>query len=456
MLNCNYLVIGAGNTGLNVAYELANSGKQVILVEQAELGGTYLLSQEIPKHLLSKVAKDFSTSLRLFKDHPETFSVLRKYRQKINLIIPNQIENQKKYLTEKILTHKNIQVVSGVAEFTSKSLVEVNSFTERHLINFENAIITVGKNILSSPDIDGLEDVDFLHQHNVYLFEEIPSSLAIIGTTLKSLEVANIYANLGIKVVVFEEKDSVNALKKLDRSGFNYIIKQLLTKQVEFNFQDKIVQVKPNPDGVAIVDQFGHEFTFSHVFVEAEENFTDDNLQLNKIGINWTPKGILTTSSGQTQQRHIWALGECNSQVDFQNKSSMIYDFLEKVKTGQLESPRMGMNNPLMPLQLAGNGVEPLRTELYNIDIEYPAVTIGFSEIESASRYGKDLNIDIIESPLLEGFVKIVSKANSKQVVGVTLTGDFCKELKYFTIKSLQKNLFYIDYRNYLRSILGI
>jgi pyruvate/2-oxoglutarate dehydrogenase complex dihydrolipoamide dehydrogenase (E3) component len=456
MLNCTYVVIGAGQTGLITAYQLSNLGKKVILIEQAELGGTYLLSQEVPKHFLSLMGREFSNSLKLFKDNRETFSALIKYRQKISKSILHKIESYKKSLFEKTLNNKNIEIIYGRAEFTSKSLVEVNSDTERHLVNFENAVISTGKNTLITPQLKGVEGVDFLHQHNIFLFERIPSHLGIIGVNSANLEIANIYANLGVKVSIFEEKDSNSALRPLDRSSFNYAIKQLLSKKVDFNFQTKITSVHKHVAGLILQSQSKKQFEVSHIYIHAQEAFADETLNVSKLGLNWTPAGIITNINGQTQQRNVWALGESSNQVNNSNKYSQIYDFVDRIKQNTTDSSKSLLSNTLLPLQLSGNHIEPIKSQTCKVDLDHPVITIGQTEAEATARYGRDVEVEIIDSGTIEGFTKLVLKAGSKQLIGVTLAGDFCSILEALTIKSFQSSISYITYRNYIKAFLGV
>ncbi|MEM1312845.1 MAG: FAD-dependent oxidoreductase [Patescibacteria group bacterium] len=456
MLNCTYIVIGAGQTGLKIAYELANLDQKVILVEQAEFGGTYLLSRDVPKYFLTEIAKEFSSSLRLFKENQETFSTLISYRRTVGKIINSKIVEYREGLLSKIINHPNIKVLKGVAEFTSKSLVEINSNSERHLVTFNQAIIATGKNTLTTPNIKGIEHIDFLHQHNVYLFEEVPSHLGIIGLSIENLEIANIYANLGVKVSIFEEKDSASALRNLDRSAFNYAIKQLLAKQVEFYFQTKISSISKKNDSILIQSTVKKFFEVSHVYTFVKETFTDDELSLKTVGLNWTSKGVLTSPSGLTQQRNIWALGEANNRITFNNKYSQIYDLVEKVRQTMNNDSKFLLNTTLIPLQLSGNGVDPIKAKINKIALDRPAVTIGMTEHAAITKYGRDTEIEVIDSGIIEGFAKMVLKSGSRQLVGVSLTGSFCTILEAYTINSFQNQESYLSYRNFIKTLLGV
>jgi len=178
MIQCQYLIIGSGQTGLMAAKKLAGLGKSVILVEQTILGGTYIHNYEIPKQIITKEAEEFATSLKSFKDNPATFSVLIKNRQKLTAKIAAGIQSKFVNLREMLKSMPSLTLIKGQANFVSKSLVEINSETERHLVNFDQCIVAVGKNQLIKPNLAGLDSIPFLYQHNVYLLQEIPSKLA--------------------------------------------------------------------------------------------------------------------------------------------------------------------------------------------------------------------------------------------------------------------------------------
>ena len=455
MINCEYLVIGAGQTGLNTAYQLSQSGKNTILVEQAELGGAYLFSQEIPRYVLQTHANEFNICLSWYKDHSETFAVLKKKRQIISKIIRSEVERYVEVVNQKFFNQENLQVIKGKAEFTSKTLVEINSETERHLVNFDNCVICAGKNTLISPNVEGLDEIDFLHQHNIFLLETIPSKMAIIGVDEDSLLIADIYSSLGVKVIIFEEGDPSLAINKLDRTAFNYLIKKLIVKQVDFHFKTKVQKIVKTRTGVALYNHKNQEFKVSNLYIHLQESFSDQGMNLAKVGINYTPKGVLTTQNGSTQQKNIWVLGDANSKTSIQNKYSDLFSFLHQ-KT-EFEDTN-SVNLPLIAnLHInTGTNPSPVRYQLSRIYTQHPVLTIGISETEALARYGKDVDIEILESGTIDGFIKIVLRKNSRQMIGVSLAGQMCTNLEVFTVSCFHKQSGYDAYRNFIKSYLGI
>lgn len=450
MLQCHYLIIGSGETGLILAEELLKIGKSVVLVEKSKFGGEYFNSYDYPKYLLSKESEDFSVSLRLFKEHPDTFSVIRKYRQKISDKInfeSNKHKNKKLVLLEK---HKAFKYIEGQAEFFSKSIVEVNSESERHLIGFQECVIATGKIKSKSEEILGIEQEDLLTQKNVFLFEEIPSKIAIVGLNKESLEVASIYAGLGVKVAIFEEKESKKLLSKLDRTALNHIISSLNARQVEFLFETGVNQVKKVGKQFVVTDTLRTEHKFSHIYTSLKYEFEGDNLNLKKVGIKYSKKGIQASGNGKTTLNNVFVFGEANHSVNELNKFATIYDFLKS------KNKETVMELPIFGSYFGSKEITPLGIDVFKINVYSPVVNIGLSETAAISNYGTSIRTRVFSSNLYQGFLKIVYKQNNNQLLGIVLAGEFTTKLEDFSLLALKKNLTKKFVENYLQAVWGI
>jgi pyruvate/2-oxoglutarate dehydrogenase complex dihydrolipoamide dehydrogenase (E3) component len=444
MLECRYLVLGAGQTGLSIAKNLAKQGEQVVLVEQSLLGGSYVYTQDIPLKTLLHESIDFASSLRLFKDHPTTFPILLKHRQKIAQKIKQEIKLQEKNIQDELGLLHNLKVVYGRGEFVSKTLLEVNSETERHLINFENCVVATGYNHMLKPEISGIDEIPFLYQYTAFLFEEIPSRLAIIGCSLETLQVAYVYANLGVKVDIYETKDSQDCVKSVDKTVLNYFFKKLLAKQVDFFFRHKVTGLEYINGQVGITVENGQNFTASHVYVHVKESFDDEHLNLAKIGLKYTKKGIVTEKNGRTIHKHIWAFGECSSINNPGNKQILIQDFLDRAKI-KLPRKESQISVPLLTgaVQPASKMVEQdlkaIKTQVYKLG-NYDIATLGFTEPEALALFGPQAKTHVVTTPTREGMIKFVYKQSNNQIIGISLAGEFCTYLEAYSLQALERN----------------
>lgn len=454
MLECNFLVIGAGESGLILAQELTKIGHSVILVEQGEVGGSYLFSNEIPKYFLSQKAKDFATTLKQFKDYRETFSILLKQRLKIQMHLNEHIKQYKITLENKLTNLPKLKIIHGTAEFTSKKLVEINSQFERHLVSFDKAILTNGKGLMTIPKIKGIADVDFLFQHNVFLFQHIPSKMAIIGVTPENLEIANIYSNLGIKITIFDSQDSSKVIPGLDSTALNFIIKELSSKQVEFYFKTHILKIKKQDKDLILCSSDKKEFVFSHIYISVKETFDAKTLKLSKLNIKNSELGILSNNNGNTDHKHIYTFGEASSKTNKKNKHVNIQNFIKTQKIK--EDKKLTGINLLSNISILNKDIVSLKSDTVKIKLDYFVTTIGLTETIAIEKFGSQVKSKFIESKEIYGFLKLVYKEKSGKVLGITLAGEIANQLESVMIYRFQKNCLYSDLRNFVISYLGI
>jgi len=453
MLKCKYLIIGSGQTGQLLARELVKTGKKVILVEQDEFGGSYLNSFELPKHLLNKEAGAFYASLKNFKNNSEGLGFLKKYREAIFEKNQEIIKSERNKRLNALEKSGHFEIILGKAEFFSKSLVEVNSSTERHLISFENCLIATGRNTMVKPKLKDLSKIDFLFQHNTYLLENIPTKIAVVGCTLESLQLASIYSQLGIKVLVFETKPASGIISRMDSSALNYLIKSLNSNQVEFFFEAEIKSVKPAGKQFLVTDSERREYKVNAVYNQVEETFEDNGLNLEKIKIKSTKKGISVNAAGRTAYKNILAFGNCAASSGEENKLAQIFDFTQnELKSKAASSPNLS----ILSGGFFDKEVSSLNLNLVKVDGFTPISTVGMSEKIAISSHGTYIKNHIIYDELKDGFIKIIYKENTLQILGISLAGDFARELTDYSVLCLKKGLNVKQLRSYLKAIWGV
>ncbi len=453
MLNCTYLIIGSGQTGLILTKELIKTGEKIILVEQDKFGGSYLHTKELAKNKITELSEDFSTGLRLFKNHPDTFSVLRKLRQSTKIKIAKYIQAEADKQFKDLEENQNFKYLNGVAKISNKNLAEINSKKERHFIKFKKLLLATGKNIMIKPKLKGLSKADFLFRHNVFLFNETPSKLAIIGCTPETLEVASIYSGLGVKVNLYEKKPPQKALTKLDRTGFNFLIKSLMKRNVNFSFETEIKEIQKDKKDLILVDSNKNEYNNSHVYFDVQEVFEDENLNLSATtNIPFTEEGIKINSQTNQVATNIYAFGSCAGQENI-NKYFGLYNFIKQ------ELPR---EETVENFKSLGGFSKYLNLDFNNFSKEIkissylPVTNIGLSERQAEAIHGTFIKVELIENSLYKGFIKIICKPGLFELLGVTLAGDFFAILRFFTIYSFNKRLSYLKYRENIKKTLGV
>jgi pyruvate/2-oxoglutarate dehydrogenase complex dihydrolipoamide dehydrogenase (E3) component len=431
MLSCQYLIIGAGSTGLKVANSIAATGVDVILVDKSNIGGHFPSIEGFFEYLQSE-SRSFGASLKRFKDFPETFTVLRNNRKKIWRDSLKVIENNQLEITKSINDYPNLKFIKGQATFFSKSIVEVNEENSRNLIQFNQCILATGKNYKSELDSTSPETVftiDTLHQLSI-----IPSKVAIVGINEQSLSVAGIFAQLGVKVYVFDKLKPSQVLPNMDRSAFNYLIKFLASWQVEFHFKTAISSISKQPRATLLTDKNGLEYKTTIAYLPSSRFYDTKNLNLAKVSIKTSPAGIPTNHLGRTVYKNIWALGDCSAISNKLNKDRILENFLDKFKNPTPQNNWLSFT-PSNKDEFA----DPRKTGYTCIDLDYPVLTIGLPEHEAVKRYGSTFGSKFYQAPNTTGFIKLLYKTSMKQPIGISVTGQVSSQLELVCFEWLKR-----------------
>ena len=428
MISCSFLVIGGGETGINTALKLAKFSSEVILAEENEIGGSWLYSLEYPFYCWSKEIN--STNLQ--SKTQEISQINEKIQQKLDQKQTEIIDNLQK---------QKVKIVYGKANFLSKSMVEVNSENEHEIITFKHAIVCTGKNQINMPELSGIEEIDFLYQHNIFAIKEIPTSLAIIDCSIFSLEIAYLYANLGCKVHIFEAGNIRQILRFFDSTCLNWTFQELLKKNISFHFETKISKVINQNNQVKLFDNNKNSFLIDKIFIFAEESFDGEKIALPKIGIKFDKKGVITTQNGQTIQRNIYTIGNSAQNYKKENLYSTINNLcqtfcpIEEKKTNSIV--------------LFGSNSEKNNLEIHKINLSEPIFSLGMSYRAAETRWGAVIQFEIYKSLFDSGFAKITYNSVNGQILGIGLTGIIAQDFHSVCINFLSKNTNHKEVRNF-------
>ena len=446
MINCKYLIIGAGESGLFLAKEIAMLGHKVVLVEQDSFGGSYIFNKEIPKFWLKTEASRFQNALEIFKTYPTTHKTLLQYREKIPEIINKKINSTYNYFLQDYEVTPNLILLNSQAKFYSKTLVEISADGEKDFIKFDQAIICVGKNSLEKPKFISNKIKHYLHQYNFYQLKSDLSKLIIVGFTPKNLEVANITANFGIKTIIYEKKSQKEIFNYYEPEAIEYISNSLKKKKIDAFFESEIIEVQQNSQEIEIrtIDNIVDQAT--HIYAEAKEKFADNVLDLIKIGVSFDFKGINTDNRARTNVENIWALGNCNSKFDVENKHFRLNSFLNKIK---INGAKIGLWANVSAIRDDSNNVSHILSHT-DIAIDKPLVIFGVTESRAKQMYHPDIGTETIQKIEVDGFCKVVFRKSNGQIVGVTLTGEMY-QFKHYISLALAKNVLASEVIKYIQ-----
>ena len=254
------LIIGAGPGGYRAAEYAAKQGLKVIIFEADNVGGTCLNVGCIP-------TKTYV--------HSVTFA---EARERMAQVVP-----QLRAGVETILSHPNITLVRGRAQFVDSSTVCCDLVAANAEYTAPNIIIATGSETKWLP-IKGIDDPRVVDSTGVLNLDTLPKRLAIIGAGVIGMEFASVFNRFGSEVTVIEylkeclpalDSDIAKRLRKtMEKRGVTFKMKTAVENVADID-ADVILMAtgrRPRTEGLGL-DRVGISLPNANSPIPVDENF---------------------------------------------------------------------------------------------------------------------------------------------------------------------------------------
>jgi pyruvate/2-oxoglutarate dehydrogenase complex dihydrolipoamide dehydrogenase (E3) component len=223
------------------------------------------------------------------------------------------------------------------------------------------------------------------------------------------------YRRFGAEVTIVEKGPRLIAREDEDVSE---AIREILTdERITVRTKATCIGFKPHSEGVMVdIDcMSGEPFAVgSHVLLAVGRRPNTDDLGLDTAEVAVDTRGYISVDDSlATNVPGIWALGDCNGRGAFTHTS---YNDYEIVAANLLDREHRRVSD---------------RIPAYALYIDPPLGRVGMSETE-ATRTGRKLLVSkrpmtrigrAIEKGETKGFMKIVTDADTKQILGAAILG---------------------------------
>ena len=387
------LVLGAGPGGYVAAIRAAQLGRHVTLVDPGPPGGTCLLRGCIPlKALLSATERLQQTrqeELAAMGIHAESVSFDWAEMQAWKQSVVDRLTDG----VRRLVAGNRIEYVPGTGWFMNAQEARVEGEHGSHRFKFEHCIIATGANAAPAPGLpyDGRQ---VLTPEQALLLPELPTALSIIGNDYIALELATLFARLGVKVKLFSPGEQL--LAGVDPAALRLVQAGLRKLGVQTATKTALNDVTERP---LVISQGVCPYT--------------SGLHLDAVGIEVSANGgILVNSMQQSKVPHIYAVGDCTGGSALagiaikQAKVAAEAISGQRVQFAPLVTPRVVHTTP--ELATAGYSAEEATSAGYNIATgRFPLAANG-----RALTLGTD-----------NGVALLVANADDGVLLGATLVG---------------------------------
>lgn len=241
---CQLVVVGGGPGGYTAAIQGAQSGLKTILVERNLLGGTCLNRGCLP----TKTLMEDSLLIASVRSCPFLSGEMKINRQRITARKDAVVQGSRAGIGG-ILKGNRVQIVEGAAAFLDPHHMAVTQPDGSTLkIAAEHIILATGAGVsYEGFTVDGEK---ILGTDDALRLDPIPRTLAVVGAGNRGVEFANIYLNLGVKVVLIEQQKRI--LPREHRSISKRYKKILSDRGMKILTQTRLASAAPAPDSVML------------------------------------------------------------------------------------------------------------------------------------------------------------------------------------------------------------
>lgn len=411
MKNYDLIVIGMGPAGMTAVGMGSKLGLKVLGIENQKVGGECLNVGCIPSKALLKAAK-----LRRDADHFASFGLGLKGSVEADDplgIVRERVASQTGAPLMARFEGADLLLEQGPASFVDEHTVLVGG--ERYTANL--IFIATGTEPMIPP-IDGLANIDYLTNVNVFDLGKVPDRLTIIGGGVIGVEMAQAFSRLGSAVVIVHMDDHL--LPTDDAEAAAIIEKRFEEEGIAFYNGTTIRSVEKEGGMITTVTEAG-TFVSDELLVATGRKPAISGLDLEAAKIRYDGSGITVDAYNRTNQPHIYAVGDVN---------------------GKWLLTHAAMHQSMVSLMQAMGQSEPEHLERDRFPVPRAVYTdpevaqVGFTEREARAEGFEVYTIKELYATYAravtdgapEGFVKVVTD-DSGRIYGATIVGEQASEL---------------------------
>lgn len=416
ILKPDLCIIGAGAGGLSIAAGASQMGADVILLEGHKMGGDCLNVGCVPsKSILAAGHKAFSAR------HGSTkMGVIAKgvdvNMQAVHDHIHDVIETISHHDSVERFEGLGVKVIQEYGSFNSPTEVQAGEFK----IQAKKFVIATGS-VPVVPPINGLKDVTYLTNENIFELTEIPKHLIVIGGGPIGCEMAQAFKHLGAQssivslspIMSNDDPEAVDIARQRFVSEGISIYEEAQTEKIE-EINGAIKVTLKTKEGTASVIEG------SHLLLATGQRAALDKLNLESANVKTDKKGIIVDAGMRTSNKKVFAVGDATNTYQFTHVAG--YQAGIVIQRALFKLPAKA-NYATLP------GVTYTDPEVANV---------GLNESMAKEKLGEG-NYEVLKWPYkdndraqaereTEGFIKVIIEKNGA-IRGATIVGKNAGEL---------------------------
>ena len=397
MREYDIIAIGGGSGGIATMNRAGEHGAKAAVIEEKKLGGTCVNVGCVPKKIMWYGAQIAESFHHYGPDYGFTSSDVQFDFAKLR-------QNREAYIDRARSSYdgsfkrNGVDLIEGRAHFVDSHTVSVNG----ELIRAKHIVIATGArpNIPTIPgaELGGSSD-------DVFAWEQLPESVAILGAGYIAVELAGVLHALGVKTDLFVRHD--RPLRGFDSYVVEGLVNEMEKTGLPLHTHKVPVKLEKSEQGITIHFEDGSSHTASQVIWATGRRPNVDGLELEKAGVTLNERGFIQVDEYQnTVVDGIYALGDVTGEKELTPVA---------IKAGRTLSERLF------------NGKTSAKMDYSTIPtvvFSHPAIgTVGWTEEEAIKEYGQD-HIKVYKSSFASMYSAVTNHRQESRFKLITAGAD--------------------------------
>lgn len=407
------VVLGGGEAGKYIAWELARQGRPVVVIERALIGGSCPNIACLPSKNVIRSAKvaDLASRGAAYGVRIEGASIeMEGVRRRKRKMVDGLIEIHR---TNFAVPKLDFQFAEGLLVGPRTVEARLPDGGRKRFVA-ERLFLNLGTHA-TIPSVPGLADTDPLTHVGALELGRLPWHLLVLGGGYVGVEFAQAFRRFGSKVTVFEyggqlmgreDPDVAAAVRTIFEEDGIEVVLGADTQFAEGRSGDRVRLRVKTQTGERTIEG-------SDILVAAGRTPNTRDIGLEQAGIELDAHGFIKVDDRlQTSVPGVWAMGECAGSSQF---THVAFDDFRVVRDN-LAGKGRSTQDRLVPYcvfidpELARVGLDETTAERQQIEVR--VARLSMSNVLRARALGET-----------RGFMKMLLDASSDRILGFTMLG---------------------------------
>ncbi|WP_426173735.1 mercury(II) reductase [Massilia sp. TWR1-2-2] len=421
-------VIGSGGAAMAAALKSVEQGAKVTLIERGTIGGTCVNVGCVPSKIMIRAAH--IAHLRRESPFDACIAATAPAIDRSKLLAQQQarVDELRHAKYEGILDdNPAITVLHGEARFKDAQslVVRLNDGGER-VETFDRCLVATGASP-AVPPIPGLKDTPYWTSTEALVSDTIPERLAVIGSSVVALELAQAFARLGSQVTILARSTLFCREDPAIGEAITAAFRAEAITVLEHTQASQVAHV----NGEFVLTTARSQIRVDKLLVATGRTPNTRGLSLDAAGVAVNAPGAIVIDKGmRTSAPHIYAAGDCTDQPQF-------------VYVAAAAGTRAAIN-------MTGGEAAINLTAMPAVVFTDPQVaTVGYSEAEAhhdgIETDSRTLTLDNVPRALANfdtrGFIKLVIEESSGRLIGVQVVAPEAGELIQTAVLAIRNRM---------------